>query len=155
GPFAGGFPSEGYVYGTNHYARLFQYMILVGTATRAPAPGLSDYAGRVGRSLLHAVRPNRWQVPDEADYPRDDTGVLQLALPLVPSGVAPEPVAAQLRSLLDNPGTPPEGVTRTVPSLEQLLYRDPARPARDWAATEPLTYYSPGDEHLFMRSSWS
>src|SRR5262249_53771489 len=76
GPFAGGSPAEGYVYGPNHYLRLLEYMAMVGTATGGESPGMADYARRMATNLLHALKPNRWQVPDEADYPGDYTGVL-------------------------------------------------------------------------------
>jgi hypothetical protein len=155
GPFAGGYPPEGYVYGTNHYVRLLEYMMLVATATGRTAPEVTSYAGRLATNLVHALKPNRWQVPDEADYPGDYTGVIDLGLPVVLSTLAAEPQRSNIQYLLGNLGKIPDSVNRPTPTVERLLFWDSTRPARDPAASEPLYYYSPGDEHLFMRSSWA
>jgi hypothetical protein len=154
GPFAGGYPPEGYVYGTNHYVRLLEYMMLVATATGRTAPEVTTYAGRLSTNLLHALKPNRWQVPDEADYPGDYTGVIDLGLPVVLSSFAPEPLRSNIQWVLGNLGKIPDSVNRPTPTVERLLFWDPKRPVRDPATSEPLYLYSPGDEHLFMRSSW-
>src|SRR5262249_4417003 len=83
GPFAGGYPVEGYVYGINHYVRLLETMAMARSATGAVAATGNEFAERIARNLLHALKPNRWQVPDEATYPGDYTGVLTLGLPVL------------------------------------------------------------------------
>ncbi len=155
GPFRGGFPIEGYVYGVNHYQRLLEYALLANQGgTDDPAP-VRDYATAIARNLIHAVKPNHWQVPDEAAYAGETTGILSLGLPLFLSEVlAGTPTGAQLQTLLRDLGTPPDGLALDRPTFDSLLYWDPERPAAD-LASEPLYFHSPGDEHLFMRSSWT
>jgi len=156
GPFAGGFPVEGYVYGSNHFVRLLEVLAIVRSATGAEPPHAREYADRIARNLFHALRPNRWQVPDEATYPGDYTGILTLGLPVMLTELlAGTPTGAGVQYLLANVGTPPKGIAIDRPSVDFLLYWDAGRPAKDYAAAEPLVLHSPGDEHLFMRSAWS
>jgi hypothetical protein len=156
GPFSGGFPVEGYVYGTNHFQRLLQYLLIAGAAEGGPSPAAIEYAERIARNLLHAVKPNRWQAPDEAEYPGDNTGILHPGLPLLLTEVlAGRRIGTEVQHLVRSLGRPPDDVPIEGATVERLLYWDPARPAADCAGSEPPYLHSPGDEHLFMRSSWS
>lgn len=152
GPFAGGFPLEGYVYGTNHFKRLLEAAGTIG-ATSVDATELAE---RMARNLIHAVGPGRWRVPVEADYPGETTGVLALDLPLLLAhALAGRPVGANIQHLIATRGTPPDEAGAGRPGVEWLLYWDGARPAHDPVALEPTFLHSRGDEHLFMRSGWS
>ena len=156
GAFQGGFPIEGYVYGTNHYQRLLQFALMANAASGDDGAHARDAAGAIARNSIHAIKPNHWQVPEEAAYPGETTGVLALALPLFLSNLlAGTPLGANVQHLLRDLGTPPDGIALDRPGFDSLLYWDPDRPATDAAATEPLYFHSPGDEHLFMRSSWA
>ncbi len=156
GAFSGGFPIEGYVYGTNHYQRLLQFALMASAASDGDSAHARDAAAAIARNLLHAIKPNHWQVPDEAAYPGETTGILALALPLFLSDLlAGTPVGANLQYLLRDLGKPPDGIALDRPSFDSLLYWDAGRAAADVAATEPLYFHSRGDEHLFMRSSWA
>ena len=149
-------PLEGYVYGANHNLRLIEYLVLVGTATGTKPAGLQEYATKLGINLIHALKPNRWQVPDEADYPGDNTGLLTVDLPVLLADVlAGTPLGAHLDYLVANVGAPPGELSLPRSGAHVLLYGDAKRPRADYRATEPLTYHSAGDEHLFMRSSWA
>jgi hypothetical protein len=155
GEFAGGFPIEGYVYGTNHYHRLLQFAVMASAASGGDSAHARDAGAAIARNLIHAIKPNHWQVPEEAAYPGETTGILALGLPLFLSDLlAGTPIGANLQQLLGDLGKPPEGIALDRPSFDSLLYWDAGRPAADPAATEPLYFHSRGDEHLFMRSSW-
>ncbi len=156
GVMAGGYPLEGYVYGANHNLRLIEYLVLVGTATGTKPAGLQEYAAKLGTNLLHALKPNRWQVPDEADYPGDNTGLLTVDLPVLLADVlAGTALGAQLHYLAANVGAPPGELSLPRSGAHVVVYDDPKQPRTDYRGTEPLTYHSAGDEHLFMRSSWA
>jgi hypothetical protein len=156
GVLAGGYPLEGYVYGANHNIRLIEYLVMVGTATGTKPAGLQEYAAKLGANLLHALKPNRWQVPDEADYPGDNTGLLTVDLPVLLADVlAGTPLGAHLHYLAANVGAPPGELSLPRSGAHVVLYDDPKQPRTDYRGTEPLTYHSAGDEHLFMRSSWA
>jgi len=156
GPFRGGFPIEGYVYGTNHYQRLLEYALLANQGGDADKVPVRDYATAIARNLIHAVKPNHWQVPDEGAYAGETTGILSLGLPLLLGQLLEgTPAGALLQHLLRDLGSPPEGLALDRPTFDSLLYWDPDRPAADPAASEPLFFHSPGDEHLFMRSTWA
>jgi hypothetical protein len=155
GALAGGFPLEGYVYGANHNLRLLEYLVLVETATGARPAGLTDYAAKLATNLIHATKPNGWQVPDEADYPGDTSGLLTVDLPvLLADLLAGGPLGARMQQFVATVGTPPEGLHLPRSGVHALLYADPRRPRADVGTAEPLAYHSAGDEHLFMRSSW-
>ncbi len=154
GPFAGGFPVEGYGYGTAHFVRLLEFLEF-DAASRASI-GTREVADRLARNLAHAVGPGGWRVPVEADYAGDTTGVLDLGLPLVLAHLlAGSPAGACMQHLIAKHGTPPHGLTTGASDLDWLLYWDSSRPALNCAEVEPLFFHSAGDEHLFMRSSWS
>jgi hypothetical protein len=155
GPFAGGYPLEGYVYGTNHYQRILEYLMMAGDAPGAGAAA-RGYAEKMARNLFHALKPNGWQVPEEADYPGDSTGILTLDLPMMLTQVlAGTPTGAGIQYFVLHAGRPPHGLGLGRSPATALIYGDRGRPAKDYALSEPLVYHSPGDEHLFMRSAWS
>lgn len=154
GGFAGGFPVEGYVYGANHFVRLFQYLDLVRTATGGPVPELDDWGARCARNLLHNLKPNRWQVPDEASYAGDFTGVLAADLPRTLAFVLGDrPEGLQMRRLTAQLARPPgEPQKDELGPAHRLMYaRGTAR--RD-APSAPRYFHSPGDERMTVRSGW-
>lgn len=156
GGFAGGYPLEAYVYGTNHFGRLLHYMLLLRTAAGEDLLTGSDYARKCATNLLYSLKPNRWQVPDEGDYSGDTTGVMGTMLPLLLSHLLDgQSEGKYVQFLLQNKGTPPSDAQVTDTSaVERLLYADPKRASQDYRTVLPTYFHSPGDEHLLMRSGW-
>src|SRR5262245_19079541 len=154
GGFAGGYPVEGYSYGANHFQRLFYYMLAVRTATGEDIISRSDYARKIARNLIYNLKPNNWQVSDEADFAGDYTGVLSPSLPVVLSSLLAGTLEGKwMQHLCQNLAAAPHG-GQAVDSFVQFLFYDRERPAADYRLTEPTWLHSPGDEHLYRRSSW-
>lgn len=153
GVLQSGYPLEGYVYGTNHFVRLLQYMVAVKAATGEDLVGPN--AAKIAHSLLYSLKPNRWQFPDEADYAGNYTGIMDPTLiamlpTLMPAG-APDAGYAQweYQHLAPNPA----GISADPTALFQ--WYDPTLPAVDYRVPLSKSWYSPGDEHLFARSDWT
>jgi hypothetical protein len=154
GAFAGGYPVEVYTYGANHFQRLLSYMLAVKTATGEDLFGSTRYAQKMARSLLYNLKPNRWQVTDEGNYPGDYTAVLQPGLPLLLAHVLEgTPEGGWMQFLYQNLAAAPAGGRLDDP-FSHLLFFQGNRTATDYTTTQPTWDYSPGDEHLVRRSSW-
>ena len=154
GGFAGGYPIETYTYGAHHFQRLLGYMLAVRTATGDDLFARSDYAQKIARNLLYNLKPNNWQVSDEGDYAGDYTGVLQPSLPIVLSSLlAGTTEGAWMQHLARHLAAAPHG-GQTDDAFVRFVFGDRARPAADYRLSEPTWFRSPGDEHLYRRSSW-
>jgi hypothetical protein len=154
GGFAGGFPVEGYLYGANHFQRLLYYMLAAQTATGGNSVSRSGYPQKIARSLLYNLKPNNWQVSDEGAGAGDYTGVLSPALPiLLASLLAGTDEGRWMQHLHRNLAAAPHGGQATD-AFVRFLFDDRARSTADYRLTQPLWYYSPGDEHFYRRSSW-
>jgi hypothetical protein len=158
GGFAGGYPVEGYAYGGNHFQRLLSYMLAVETAAGtdiiADSGARRDYARRIARHLLYALKPNDWQVSDEGAFAGDYTGVLPPALPIVLSSLLEGTDEGRwMQHLAQHLAVAPHG-GQTTDAFVRLLFFDRARSAADYRLTQPTWFHSPGDEHFYRRSSW-
>jgi hypothetical protein len=163
GGFAGGYPVEGYAYGSNHFRRLLSYMLAVETATAATGTtgatggdmiSTRDDARKIARHLLYALKPNVWQISDEGAWAGDYTGVLQPALPIMlASLLAGTDEGRWMQHLVRQLDAAPRG-GQGDDGFVRLLFGDRVRPAADYRLTQPTWFYSPGDEHFYRRSSW-
>ena len=154
GGFAGGYPVEGYPYGSNNFQRLLYYMLAVETATGADIIAKSGYPRKIARNLLYNLKPNNWQVTDEASAAGDHAGVLPASLPIVLSSlIAGTDEGRWMQHLHQNLGVAPHG-GQAADRFVRFLFHDRAWPAADYRLTEPTWFYSPGDHHFYRRSSW-
>jgi hypothetical protein len=154
GGFAGGYPVEGFVYGSNHFQRLLSYMLAIETATGTASIARSGYAHQIARNLLYCLKPNNWQVSDEGASGGDYSGVLQPSLPIMLSSLlAGTDEGKWMQHLHRNLAAPPHGGQATD-SFVRFLFNDRARPAADYRLTQPTWFHSPGDHHFYRRSSW-
>ena len=155
GVFTGGYPVEGYVYGTNHFVRLLNYMQAVKTATGEDLISHSGYAEKILRSLLYNLKPNRWQFTDEADYAGDLTGIMDPTLiAMLPVLTVGTPESAYAQFFFRNRVAPPTAYPPAIDPLQLLLWYDAALPAADYRRDLPTAHWSPGDDHLYVRSDW-
>jgi hypothetical protein len=155
GGFAGGYPVEGYAYGSHHFQRLLYYMLAVETATGANIVASTGYAQKIARNLLYNLKPNNWQVSDEGAFAGDYTGVLPSSLPLVLSSLlAGTEEGKWMQHLYTNLAAAPRGGQQADPFV-RFLFHDQARPAADYRLTQPTWFRSAGDEHFYRRSSWA
>lgn len=153
GGFAGGYPLEGYPYGSNHFQRLLSYMLAVDTATGASTVAKSGYPHKIARNLLYNLKPNNWQVTDEANCAGDYTGVLSPSLPIVLSSLlAGTEEGKWMQHLYHTLGARPDAPRHDA--FVKFVFYNHARPAADYRDTLPTWFYSPGDHHLYRRSSW-
>jgi hypothetical protein len=154
GGFAGGYPVEGFPYGANHFQRLLYYMLAVQTATGAHAVANSGYPQKIARNLLYTLKPNNWQVIDEASCGGDHAGVLHPHLPMVLSSLLVGTDEGRwMQHLTRTLAASPHGGQEVDPFVRFVFY-DRARPAADYRLTQPTWFHSPGDQHFFRRSSW-
>lgn len=154
GLFAGGYPYEGYVYSANHFMRLFQYVQAVKSATGEDLS--STYAKPIAANLLYALKPNRWRVMDEGDYPGSYSGILSRDFPLFFSQVlAGTQEGAELQWLYDHLASAPDSSWSQPLSPMTQFMDGGVRPSSDYRLTRPLSFHSPGDDHLFTRTSWA
>lgn len=151
GVFAGGYPLEGYTYGTNQFVRILQYMAAVKTATGEDLFADGDIANKIARNLLYTLKPNNWQFPDEADDPGDTTGIMDRTLPTMLTSMASAEDAAYMQFFVQHV-VPGPATIEASPAI-RLLWESSAAP-KDYRTALPLAYNSPGDEHLIVRTSW-
>ena len=150
GVFAGGYPLEGYTYGTNHFVRILQYAAAVRTATGEDLLG-PNTANKIVRSLIYNLKPNRWQFPDEADNPGDYTGIMDQTLTTMLTSMASGNEAGYVQFFLQHLAPGPANIP--AGAAIKLLWGGSVAPI-DYRSALPLFYNSPGDEHLYIRSSW-
>lgn len=154
GGFAGGYPVEGYAYGANHFQRLLSYMLAVETATGTDAVASSGYPQKIARGLLYNLKPNNWQVTDEASWAGDYTGVLAASLPIVLSSLLEGTDEGRwMQHLSQNLAAAPHGGQQADPFV-RFLFDDRARSAADYRLTAATWYHSAGDGHFYRRNSW-
>ena len=154
GGFAGGYPVEGYAYGTNNFQRLLFYLLAVESATGVDVISTSGYPQKIARHLLYSLKPNNWQVSDEGNYAGDYTGVLSPSLPIVLSSLlAGTEEGRWMQFLYQHLAEAPHGGQVDDPFIGFLFY-DRARPAADYRLTQPTWFHSRGDDHFYRRSSW-
>lgn len=156
GAFAGGFPWEGYVYGTNHFVRILQYMQAVKTATGEDIYSTSDYAQKIARNLIYNRKPNRWQATDEADYAGDYTALFPHTLPAILTGfLSGKTEGGWMQSFLQTFAPDPTNSGQLGPDpVSNFLLADPSVAPIDYRTTLPPYFHSLGDEHFYARSSW-
>lgn len=156
GGFAGGANLESYNYGPNHFIRLIQFGVATQTATGEDI--YSTYGAKIADNLLYNLKPNRWQSTDEGDMPGSFSGVMPSNLPIVLSGFTPGTAGDQMAYFYANlASTPDTNATNTIQKADpftRFLFKIP-RTQSDYRLTKPLVYRSSGDEHVFMRSSWT
>jgi hypothetical protein len=157
GAFSGGFPTEAYVYGINAFAGIFSYIDSLRTATGENLFTTQTYAQRVATSLLYNLKPNKWQVPDEADYAGSFVGVLQNYFPLrLAYYLSGQPEGAYIQYLYNNLADDGYGGQSDYHE-DRFVFKDTNRTATDYtsgAAVLPTARYSSGDTHMNWRSSW-
>lgn len=155
GAWVGGYPTESYVYGINQFTDyILPYMDAVRTATGENLFSGKDYAQKIARSLIHSLKPNKWQVTDEADQPGAWVGTLQrkpiIYLAALLDGTTE---GGWMQYMNDHLATSPYG-GQVDDTYARLLYAKAGRTAIDYTATQPLFYYSGGDGHMQWRSGW-
>jgi hypothetical protein len=156
GSFAGGAPIEAYVYGANVQKNIAKYMLAIKTATGENILATTDYITRFATNLIYSLKPNRWQVPDEAEYPGSFVGVLQPDIPLFFAYLLDgTTVGAQIQYLYQ------QVIAASAPqfsindySKERLLFGRSGRAATDYSATLPVSRYFYGDHHTMFRTGW-
>jgi len=152
GVLAGGYPLEGYTYGTNDFVRVLQYASAVRTATGEDLL-TGGIANKIVRNLIYNLKPNRWQFTDEADNPGDYTGVMDQTLPTMLTSMASGADAGYAAFFLQNFASRPPVSIPAGPAI-RLIWGASTAPV-DYRMTLPLVYNSAGDEHLYTRSSWA
>ena len=154
GPSNGGFPVEGYVYGTNNFVRLFEYIRMVQTATGEVIGNTGAWANQILTTMLHALKPNLWQLVDEGDYTGDTVGFLNENQLQVFAALADDATTkGHARWLLANHGTPAQGQLPSRSVLLRVLFPATNAPI-DYRGALPTHHHANGAALLLMRSGW-
>jgi hypothetical protein len=168
-PSLGGFPVQGWAYGSETFSRLVDYLLMVRTATGEDllTPNLSWFS-QILRAEKSSLLPNRFIIDPVGDWGGDQGAVILRQLPAR--------LAYVLAGSEDGPGAQhfafEEIAESTIPGIEvfplseweAMLYADPTRPSS--ALTLPPFYtglspVSPGGgatngarPYFVMRSNW-
>lgn len=143
-PFLGGFPIQGWAYGSETYIRLVDYLLTIKSATNEDAltPRL-DWFSQVLRAEKEALLPNRFMIDPMGDWGGDQGALILRALPLrlayVLAGTADGPGAQHFMYDEVAESTLPEAYVYPVSEWEDFLYGDPTRSS---AALELPPYYT-------------
>ncbi len=153
GECEGGFPFESYGYGTNSFERCLWAMFAFKSSLGIDL--YSSISKKLSKSLIHNLKQNMWQVPDEGDWPGNYVGILNLSFPITLAYAARGfTESGYMQYLYQNAGTPPGGLGAGNPSFVKLLWYDSARTATNYKTLETPIYNSSGDNHLTWRSGW-
>jgi hypothetical protein len=155
GPSKGGFPLEGWVYGSNTFVRLFQYIRMVNTATGETIGATGSWANDILKTTFEGLKPNRYQIVDEGEYTGDSTGLLNAGQLQVFTSLADDATMRGYGSwLLANEGVPPDLGPDSAPALTRLLF--PVTDAAiDYRGKLPTYHLATGAGVFLMRSSWA
>jgi hypothetical protein len=168
GCFAGGVAPESYNYGTGtfiHYWEFFWGMQTAGKSSQLIDPSTGkvivwlDYVKSAARATLYNMRPDLWAIADEGDWPGSYSRVLSAIFPyelgLLLDGTIE---GTWINNLYNNMSLLPGSTNNPFP-----ISSDPAinflfkqiSPTDVNYATLPLSYYSLGDYHSFVRTDWT
>ncbi len=154
GELEGGGIYESYGYGTNALERLLWTLFAFKTATSNNY--YSSFARKLSRSLIYNLRPNKWQTPDEGDWPGNYVGILNPSYPITLAYAADGfNESGYMQYLYQNIAANPYGAGAGDPIFSKLLWYDPTRSPIDYTAIETPIYDSPGDCHLIWRNNWT
>lgn len=156
GVMQGGYPPEVYVYGTNHFVRLLNYMVAIRNATGEDLITGSGIGQKIIRSLIYNRKPNRWQMTDEGDYAGSETGIMDpTLLMMLPALTAGTPESGWAQFFFQNRATSPDPYAPGVDSGAHFQWYDPSIVAVDYRLSLPLVLRSPGDSHVVVRTDWT
>ncbi|MBI5530207.1 MAG: hypothetical protein HY918_01775 [Candidatus Doudnabacteria bacterium] len=160
GWFYGGNEPEGFAYGSDHFIRLLNSIMVFKTAQNEDLFGGKNIPEQMAKFLLHATKPNLWQMIDTGEWGGTVGGNLSLGLPMYLSQLlAGTNLGAEMQYFLQITYQPaPAGLYSTLydaTPVEKILHRDTARTAVDYRLQEPLYYEAEGTKQFFTRSAWS
>jgi Heparinase II C-terminal domain len=160
GGFTGGFPVEGYNYGFTHFIRIFQYMLAMKTAGKTDL--FTTYTSWMKTAATHFIydeRPDNWAVNDEGDWPASVTRILYQIIPVAMAGLLNgSNEGGWMVHLNANLATPPHGIVASAfdgPATWESFFYNRGQADVDYTATQPVYFYSPGDEHTIVRTDWT
>lgn len=152
----GGYPEESWNYGGNGLIRLLQYANAYETAGKGDL-GYRTWAAKMATEQLYDLQPDWWSVTMEGAYPgsrhlqyQNYSYILSNYLQSQTEGGWMKYMGAHLVSA---PGGTPSGYLLTP--FEAFFYNNPAVTAVDYTATQPTSYFSPGDNHTFAKTDWT
>lgn len=156
GGLQGGYPAESYNYGTGHNLSLLRYAEAYRTAGKGDLGG-SNYAAAMAKSLIYNLQPDQWSITMEGAYP-GQRHVLNHQYPHVLAGLLRDRTEGgwmkwMCQHLAPVPGTKRSGFH--VGAFDAFFYNTKEVTPVDYTATEPLSYFSPGDKHTYARTDWT
>jgi Heparinase II C-terminal domain len=158
GGFQGGYAVESYNYGGSHFLRLFQYMRAMTTAGKKDLlNGNIAWLKAVAKNTLYEERPDLWSITDEGSWTGSYIRSIYEDFPLGVGAMLNGTTEGGWLQFLYSHLVPP---SNTPPSLylpssfEAFLYNSGQAPI-DYSEILPTYYFSPGDFHTIVRSSWA
>jgi hypothetical protein len=161
GGFQGGFATQGYNYGGPNFVRISQYMLAMQTAGKTNLyTTYHSWLKAIAKNTIYEMRPDLWAINDEGDWPNSVVRTLYRAIPNDLAGILNGTTeGGELQYLYAHATSPPDGIsTATFPiapaNWETFLYNT-GQSTVDYTAALPTYYFSPGDNHTFVRTDWS
>ncbi len=161
GGFAGGFATEGYNYGGNTFIRIFQYMRGMTTAGKTDLFNTNiSWLKHVATNMLYEERPDRWTIVDEGGWSGDWTRVFYYPLIYDLSGLLKGTTeGGWMKQLYSNFVRPPSAysvpASLYMPSTFELFLYNQGQAAINYTASQPVYYFSLGDNHTIVRTDWT
>lgn len=165
GNAAGGYPLEGWSYGSGHFTRILQYLLARSTATGATLLG-SSYAQRMSTYLINDFMPTRWQTT--ALGQGVDSGLWgRSLLPVIATVIPTSNEGGWANWLYEHLGSPPApcGISTScyasnfaVQTPDTFLWVYPSSmggPSVDYTATQLPYAAMNGTGDVFWRTGWT
>ncbi|MEI8360544.1 MAG: hypothetical protein WCG01_00185 [bacterium] len=161
GSQSSGWPQQGFSYGPEHYSRLnqfaFAYKNFKKITTNTDVDIMpSGAVEAMATSLIYNLMPNRWQAPDEGNWPFPYKGQLSPELAMMLTTTLNGTLGDQMAYFVNHMAIGPSGrVGQDNPKFIAALFQDTSRTQTDYRNIQPLIYHSIPDQHVFARSDWS
>jgi hypothetical protein len=168
-PALGGFPVQGWAYGSETFARLIDYLLMVRSATGEDllTPHLSWFS-QILRAQKSSLLPNRFLIDPVGDWGGDQGAVILRLLPArlahVLAGTADGPGAQHFAVAEIAESTIPDVTVYPLSEWEDFLYADPTRPSAELTLPPYYTGFGPAypragatngaRPYFLVRSGW-
>lgn len=168
-PCLGGFPVQGWAYGSETFARLIDYLLMVRSATGEDllTPHLSWFS-QILRAEKSSLLPNRFMIDPVGDWGGNQGAVILRLLPArlaaVLAGTADGPGAQHFAFAEIADSTIPDVTVFPLSEWEAFLYADPTRPSAELTLPPFYTGFGPAypragqtngaRPYFLMRSGW-
>jgi hypothetical protein len=164
GAFQGGYTIEGWQYGGPNFVRLFQYMKAMTTAGKTDLFNNNiAWLKNVAKNLIYQEQPDDWSINDEGDWSGELVRVFHPAALYDIAGLLTGTTEGgwstfQYNNLQMAAAEAIGGFSASylaAPTNFELFLYNTGQSGVDYTTTQPLYFYSVGDQHTFARTDWT